>query len=86
MNDYKSVQDLIVKAALYDGITTTISPSELGGNALKVIFSKGNRRSGTIIELSDRLRKLEEATLYACKDALHNLMWAPYEKIECEGE
>ena len=82
MNDFKSVQDLIVKAALYDGISTTISPTEISGDVLKVTFSKGDRRYTTSIELSHRFRDPEEVALYVCKDALHNLMWAPYDKIE----
>jgi hypothetical protein len=31
MKEFKSVQDLIVKAALYDGVSTTISPDKLIG-------------------------------------------------------
>lgn len=82
MNDYKSVQDLIVKAAFYDGISTTISPTEIGGDVLKITFSKGDRKYTTGIELHHRSRDPEEVALYVCKDALHNLMWAPYDEIK----
>jgi hypothetical protein len=84
MNDFKSVQDLIIKAALYDGISTTISPGEINGDTLKITFSNGVQRSATLIELSHRFRDPEEAALYGCKAALHDLMWRPYEEIECE--
>lgn len=86
MNDFKSVQDLIVKAAIYDGISTTISPAHINGDVLKITFSKGNRQYTTGIELYNRFRDPEEVALYVCKDALHNLMWAPYDEIECEKE
>lgn len=82
MNDFKSVQDLIVKAALYDGISTTISPGEINGDTLKITFSKGVQRSATLIELSHRFGDPEVAALYGCKAALHDLMWRPYEEIE----
>ena len=82
MNDFKSVQDLIVKAAIYDGISTTISPSEINGDTLKITFSKGDRRYTTGIELYHRFRDPEEVALYVCKDALHNFMWGRYEEIK----
>ena len=87
MNDYKSVQDLIVKAALYDGVSTTIRATErFGGiNALDITFSKDNRFSGTCIDLLD-LGDHEEMSLYACKRALHNLIWERYDEITVEKE
>lgn len=82
MKDFKSVQDLIIKAALYDGISTTIGPSELiKGDVLKITFSKGNRRSATHIELVDKYRDPEEAALYCCKRALYDLLCGKYEEI-----
>lgn len=82
MNDYKSVQDLIVKAALYDGVSTTISPENLiGGDVLKITFSKNNRHSATNIRLEERYRDPEEVTLYCCKHALYDLLCGPYEEI-----
>lgn len=84
MKDFKSVQDLIIKAALYDGISTTISAEEmLGvGDVLKITFSRKNRYSATHIDLTDGHRNPEEVALYACKDALYRLFKAPYEEIE----
>jgi hypothetical protein len=84
MNDFKSVQDLIVKAAIYDGISTIISPTEISGDVLKVTFLRGDQCSTAHIELYNRFRDPEEEALYVCKSALHNLMWRPYEEIECE--
>jgi hypothetical protein len=86
MNDFKSVQGLIIKAALYDGISTTISADErIGGrDVLRIMFSKGTRCSATYIDLDDRFRDPEGMALYSCKDALHRLIWGPYEEIECE--
>lgn len=88
MNDYKSVQDLIIKAALYDGISTTISPDELigGRDALRIIFSRGDRHSATCVELSDRYRDPEEVALYCCKRALYDLLCGPYEEINYPKE
>ena len=82
MNDYKSVQDLIVKAAIYDGVATTIAPTEISGDVLKVTFSKGNRHSTTHIELYNRRGNPEEMALYCCKDALHKLLWGRYDEIK----
>lgn len=83
MNDYKSVQDLIVKAALYDGVSTTISASGLGDiPVLKFTFSKGDRRSATNIDMDTRFGDHEHMTLYCCKDALHNLLWGRYDEIK----
>lgn len=88
MNDFKSVQDLIVKAALYDGISTTISPHKVSGDldVLKITFSKGIKRSATYIDVECGYMKPEEAALYACKNALHRLLWGPYEEIEYKKE
>ena len=88
MNDYKSVQDLIVKAALYDGISTTISPYKVHGDipVLKITFSKDNRHSTTCIDMDTRFRDHEAMSLYCCKDALHQLLWGRYDEIKCEKE
>lgn len=88
MKDFKSVQDLIIKAALYDGISTTISPDELidGRDALRIIFSRGDRRSATCVELSDTYRDPEEVALYCCKRALYGLLCGKYEEIEYKKE
>lgn len=84
MKDYKSVQDLIVKAAMYDGVYTTISAAGTGGDipVIKITFSKGDRRSATLIDLNDIYRDHEEMSLYCCKDALHKLLWGRYDEVE----
>lgn len=83
MNDYKSIQELIVKAALYDGVTTTISPHEfITGDTMRIIFSKDNRHSTATIRVGDKYGDSEEKVLYCCKRALINLFFAPYEEIE----
>jgi hypothetical protein len=82
MKEFKSVQDLIIKAAFYDGISTTISPEEMiAGDVLKITFSKGKRHSATLIELADKYRDPEEVALYGCKRALYDLLRGPYEEI-----
>ena len=85
MSDYKSVKDLIVKAAMYDGVSTTIMPTELlgRGNVLKIIFQKGEISSATHIDMTSPVRNHEDATLQACKHALKELLWYPYKDIEC---
>ena len=82
MNDYKSVQDLIVKAALYDGVSTTIAPPMENIPALKITFSKDDRYSTTHIEMDDRFRDPEYAALCCCKEALHKLLWGRYDEIK----
>lgn len=83
MKDFKSVQDLIIKAALYDGISTTISADELlgRGDALRITFSRDNRYITTYIDLVDEHRDPEESALYCCKRALYDLLCGPYEEI-----
>jgi hypothetical protein len=83
MKDFKSVQDLIVKAAIYDGVSITISADKLigGRDVLRIIFSRDNRHSATCVELSDTHRDPEEVALYCCKRALYDLFTAPYEEI-----
>lgn len=82
MRNYKSVQDLIVKAALYDGVSTTIRATErFGGvNALEITFQKDHRYSGARIDLLD-VGNHEEMSLYVCKSALRKLLWDPYDEI-----
>lgn len=81
MDDFKSVQDLIVKAALYDRVSTTISAEELFGgiDAIRLTFQKGNRYSTACIDLR---YKNEEMALCVCKKAFYRLLEAPYEEIE----
>ena len=85
MNDYKSVQELIIKAALYDKVSTTISADEIIGgiDVLRITFSKNNRRKDALIDLHGRDKNYrEQVALFSCKDALYELLEAPYEEIE----
>lgn len=90
MNDYETVQDLIVKAALYDHVSTTISADELIGSidTLRITFSKNNRHSTSCIDvyLNEPKYEHEKYALYACKRALYKLLEAPYEEIEYTEE
>jgi hypothetical protein len=87
MQEFKSVQDLIIKAALYDGVTTTISPHEyITGDTMSITFSKGNRHSATHFCVGDKYGESEAAILYCCKSALLDLFFAPYKDIEVHEE
>ena len=87
MTDYKSIQELIVKAALYDGVSTTISPCEfITGDTMSIIFSRGDRRSATRICVGEKYGDSEEKVLYCCKHALNDLLFAPYKDIEVNKE
>ena len=87
MNDYKSIQELIVKAALYDGVTTIISPQEfITGDTMSVTFSRDNRHSATRICVGDQYGDSEEVILNCCKRALLDLLFAPYEDIKVNKE
>lgn len=83
MDHYDSIQELIVKAALYDKVSTTISADEMigGRDVLKITFSKGDRHSSTCLELRD-FKDRESMALWCCKDALLKLLFAPYKEIE----
>ena len=82
MNDYKSVRDLIIKAALYDGVSTTIAPPMENIPAVKITFSKGDRHSTTLVDMDNRFGNYEIVALYACKEAQHKLLWGIYDEIE----
>jgi hypothetical protein len=87
MQEDKSVQDLIVKAALYDGVTTTIRPENfITGDTISITFSRDNRHSATRICIGDKYGDSEEKVLYCCKRTLCNLLFAPYEEIEVNKE
>jgi hypothetical protein len=85
MADYKSVQDLIIKAAFYGGVSTTISAEEVCGcrDMIKIIFSKDTDFSVAHIDMHEIH---EEMALHICKSALHKLLWAPYDEIEYNKE
>lgn len=79
MTEYKSAQELILKAALCDGVSTTIRPSTLGyRNAIEVVFAKGDAMSSTVIDL---VLEDERPVLYGLKRALFNLFEYPYRDI-----
>lgn len=90
MKDFKSVQDLIVKAALYDGVSTTISADELigAGDVIRITFEKN--KAYTTYAVDVRLDKQEdyreEAILCGCKKALFKLLCYPYEEINYPKE
>ena len=87
MKDFKSVQDLIVKAALHDGVKTTIRSHEfITGDTMIITFSKDNRSSSTSIRVGDKYENSEEVILYRCKRALRDLLFAPYDEIEVNKE
>lgn len=89
MTNYKSIQDLIVKAALYDEVSTTISASKLvyGVDVLAITFSKGDRYITSLIDLGYENKVYQEETnLNVCKRALRDLLFAPYEEIEVNKE
>jgi hypothetical protein len=89
MKDFKSVQDLIVKAAFYDGVSTTINASPLYGthSVLQLTFSKGDRQSTTHIDISPFYKDTESIVLYECKRALYELLMSPYDQIKVyDGE
>ena len=88
MNDYKSIQELIVKAALYDGVSTTISADEMigGYDAIRITFQKDDRYNVAHIAMVQGFRDHEEIVLNCCKRALLELLFAPYEEIEVNKE
>ena len=90
MNDYKSIQELIVKAALYDGVATTIRAEELlgRGDAIRIIFEKNKACTTYAVDVSidEPEDYREEQLLYGCKKALYKLLCYPYEEIEVNKE
>ena len=90
MNDYKSIQDLIVKAALYDGVTTTIRADELlgRGDVIRITFEKNKAHTTYAVDVSinDPKDYREESLLCGCKKALFNLLCYPYKDIEVDKE
>lgn len=88
MTEYKSIQELIVKAALYDGVSTTINAEKWFGdeNMIRITFSKDNRYSSHAIYTQCKYDNHEELALNGCKRALRNLLFAPYEYIEVNKE
>ena len=86
MTDYKSIQELIVKAALCDGVTTTIRAEELlgRGDAIRITFEKNKSYTTYAVDVSINEPEdyREELLLCGCKKALYKLLCYPYEEIE----
>jgi hypothetical protein len=78
MEKYKSVQDLILKAALRDGVSTTIKPIGIASDAVEIVFTKDNCNSAVSIDLTfiD-----ERITLNMLRSALFRLFEEPYKNI-----
>ena len=84
MKDFKSIQELIIKAAIFDKVVATIDADELfgGRDVLRITFSKNSRYTTTYVDLLNMHNdRQEEYTLKACKKALYDLLEAPYEDI-----
>lgn len=88
MKDYKTVQEIILKAAMYYRVSTTIRATELfgGRDVVEIIFTKGNQHSAVQIDILSNIVNHEDAILYECKKSLYNLLEAPYEEIEYTKE
>lgn len=78
MTEFKSVQDLILKAALRDGVSTTIRPTALAPNAVEIIFSKGIDRSAVSIDFTIMN---EAIVLSMLRSTLFRLFEEPYKNI-----
>lgn len=79
MSEFKSVQDLIIKAALRDGVSTTISPNASKYiPAVDVTFSKGYDKYSFTIDL---ININEDGALYMFKRGLNGLFMSPYNEI-----
>lgn len=78
MEEFKSAQDLILKAALRDGISTTIRPTKIGMNAVEIVFERGIDQSAVAIDLTFHD---EHMVLSMLRHALFNLFEAPYRNI-----
>ncbi len=85
MNDFKSVQELIIKAALYDNVSTTISADELlgRGDVIRITFEKNKSYTTYAVDvcLDEQEDHREEVILHGCKKALFKLLCYPYEEI-----
>lgn len=78
MTEFKSVQDLILKAALRDGVSTTIKPTGIAPNAVEVVFSKDADKIAVAIDLTF---EDERMVLHMLKNALFRLFEEPYKNI-----
>ena len=78
MKEFKSVQDLILKAALRDGVSTIIRPAMIAQNAIEVVFAKDIERTEVSIDLTFHDERM---VLYMLREALFRLFEAPYKDI-----
>lgn len=78
MKEFKSVQDLILKAALRDGVSTTIKPMGIVPDAVEIVFSKGADSTAVAIDLTF----IDEGmALHMLKGTLFRLFEEPYKNI-----
>lgn len=87
MKDFKSVQELILKAILREGITVTLSPANQSYSpAIAVKFERDGNFVARCIQLEDMgYGDAEEAALYTLKYALFDLLEYPYKQINVGG-
>ena len=78
MQEFKSVQDLILKAALRDGVSTIIRPAIISQNAIEVVFAKDLDRSAVSIDLTFHDERM---VLSMLREALFRLFEEPYRNI-----
>ncbi len=78
MNEFKSVQDLILKAALRDGVSTTIRPTSIAPNAVEFVLSKDGDNAAVSIDLT---LTDEHMALYMLRSTLFRLFEEPYKNI-----
>ena len=81
--DYTKAVDLIVKAAIMDGVETTIRPVKNLGHetAIEVDMQRGNRSCSTLIDLQvcKDHRNGEEMLVHILKSALFRLLQSQYD-------
>ena len=75
MYEFKSVQDLILKAAIRDGVTTTIRSAGVVPNAIEVTFTKGIDHSSALVDLRPTDEKM---VLSILRRTLFELFEMPY--------
>lgn len=87
MRDFKSAQELIVKAILREGIMVTLRPANQSYcPAIEVKFYKDGEYVTRCIELEDMgYGDAEEAALYTLQHALFDLLEYPYKQIKVGG-
>ena len=86
MRNYKSAQELIVKAVLHDGVTTTISPGAF--DSIKIEFERKGISSATQIDLTGLYLHSddEEMLLTMLKRTLLDVFRHPYDEITVRSD